>query len=74
MAGVYINKADSLEKKATDKGYCVGWKSRSGFERSRLDGEMTFGEAQKKAAELSAKEPNKVFWAEMLMEPKFEKH
>ena len=74
MAGVYINKADSLSKKAADKGYCVGWKLRYGFERGRLDGEMTYAEAQKMAAELGAKEPNKVFWAEMMMEPKFEKH
>ena len=74
MAGVYINKADSLLKKASDKGYGIGWKLRYGFERGRLDGEMTYGEALKKAAELGAKEPNKVFWAEMLMEPKFEKH
>ncbi len=73
MAGVFQNKADSLSKKAADKGYCVGWKLRRGFERGRLDGEMTYGEAVKKAAELGAKEPDKVFWAEMLMEPKFGK-
>lgn len=74
MAGVYINKADSLLRKSTDKGYTIGWKSRYGFERGRLDGNMTYAEATKKAAEMGSKEPNKVFWAEMLMEPKFEKH
>jgi len=73
MAGVYINKANPLFRKATDKGYTIGWKSRYGFERGRLAGDMTYGEASKKAAEMGAKEPNKVFWAEMLMEPKFEK-
>ena len=72
MAGVFINKADSLQKRASDKGYCIGWKLRYGFERGHLDGEMTYGEAKKKAEELGAKEPNKVFWAEMMMEPKFE--
>jgi len=74
MAGVYINKADSLQKKGSDKGYTIGWKSRLGFERSRLDGNLTYADACKKAAELGAKEPEKIFWAEMIMEPKFEKY
>ena len=72
MAGVFINKADTLLKKSSDKGYRIGWKLRAGFQRGHLDGEMTYGEAKKKAAELGTKEPDKVFWAEMLMEPKFQ--
>ena len=72
MAGVYINRANPLQKKAGDKGYRVGWKLRYGFQRGYLDGEMTYGEASKKAAELGAKEPSKVFWPEMIMDPKFQ--
>lgn len=72
MAGVYINRANPLLKKASDKGYRVGWKLRYGFQRGYLDGEMTYGEASKKAAELGAKEPGKVFWPEMIMDPKFQ--
>ena len=72
MAGVYINRANPLQKRASDKGYRVGWKLRYGFQRGYLDGEMTYGEAGKRAAELGAKEPNKVFWAEMIMDPKFQ--
>jgi hypothetical protein len=71
MAGVYSNRADSLVKKDEDKGYRIGWKLKYGFQKSHLDGEMTYGEARKKAAELQAKEPEKVFWAEMIMDPKF---
>lgn len=71
MAGVYSNRADSLVKKDDDKGYRIGWKLKYGFQKSHLDGEMTYGEAKKKAAELQAKEPEKVFWAEMIMDPKF---
>lgn len=71
MAGVYSNRADSLVKKDTDTGYQVAWKLKYGFQKSHFDGEMTYGEATKKAAELQAKEPEKVFWAEMIMDPKF---
>lgn len=74
MAGVFINKANPLFRKAGDKGYTIGWKSRYGFERGQTGGEMTFGDASKKAADMGAKEPNKVFWAEMVMTPKFEKY
>lgn len=72
MAGVYINRADSLLKRDSDTGYRIGWKLKYGFERGQLDEEMTYGEARKKAAELQAKSPEKVFWAEMIMDPKFE--
>ena len=72
MAGVFIYRADPLLKKASDKGYRVGWKLRYGFERGYLDDEMTYGEAKKKAEELGKKDQNKVYWAEMIMDPKFE--
>jgi hypothetical protein len=42
-----------------------------GFQKSHFDKEMTYGEARKQAAELQAKEPEKVFWAEMMMDPHF---
>ena len=72
MAGVYINRADPLQKRASDKGYRIGWKLRYGFQRGYLDGEMTYGDAGKKAAELGAKDHDKVFWPEMIMDPKFQ--
>lgn len=71
MAGVYKNRADSLQKRDSDKGYRIGWKLKYGFERGHLDGEMTYGEARKKAAELQSKEKDKVYWAEMIMDPAF---
>ncbi len=72
MAGVYINRADPLLRRASDKGYRIGWKHKYNFERGHFDEEMTYGEAKKKAEELQAKEPDKVFWPEMIMDPKFE--
>ena len=72
MAGVYINRADPLQRRAKDKGYRIGWKLRVGFQRGHLDGEMTYGEATKKASELASKDHDKIYWAEMIMDPKFE--
>jgi len=71
MAGVYVFRADPLQRRASDKGYRVAWKLRYGFERGALDGEMTYSEAVKKAAELGGKDHDKVYWAEMIMDPKF---
>ncbi|WP_297526542.1 hypothetical protein [Thiohalobacter sp.] len=68
MTGTYTNKADPLLRRASDKGYRIGWKYKYKFERGHFDEEMTYGEAEKKAAELAAKEPDKVFWPEMIME------
>lgn len=73
MAGVYINRANPLQRHASDKGYRIGWKLRYGFQRGYLDGEMTYGEAVKKAEALTSKDHDKVYWAEMIMDPKFEK-
>lgn len=72
MAGVYINRADALLRKDSDTGYRVAWKLKYGFEKGQFDEEMTYGEAKSKAAELQAKASDKVFWAEMIMDPKFE--
>jgi|GEM_PF-708076 len=72
MAGVYINRADPLQRRASDKGYRIGWKLRYDFQRGYLDGEMTYGEAVKKAEEMGNKDHEKFFWAEMIMDPKFE--
>jgi len=71
MAGVYVFRADPLQRRAGDKGYRVAWKLRYGFGRGFLDGEMTYGEASKKAEELGSKDHDKVYWAEMIMDPKF---
>ncbi|MBI3562845.1 MAG: hypothetical protein HY080_14125 [Gammaproteobacteria bacterium] len=73
MAGVFKFRADPLLKRANDTGYRIGWKHRYDLVRGHLDGEMTFGEATKKAAELGAKDKDKIYWAEMIMDPKFEK-
>jgi len=71
MAGIYINRANPLRRHATDKGYRVAWKLRYGFERGILEGELTFAEASKKAGELGSEDHDKVYWAEMIMDPKF---
>ena len=72
MAGNFKPRADSLTRRSSDSGYQVGWKLKYGFEKGHLEGEMTYGEAKKKAAELQAKEPDKVFWPEMIMDPNVE--
>jgi hypothetical protein len=72
MAGVYVNRANPLSRGEGDKGYTIGWKMRYGFERGRLDEDLSFAAAEKKAAEMGAKEHDKVFWPEMIMDPKFE--
>ena len=56
-------------KKLTDSGYIVAWKFKYQFETGKLPGEMTYGEAMKKARELEAKNPEKTFWAEKPAQP-----
>ena len=68
MTGTFTPKADPLLRRASDPGYRVAWKYKYKFERGVLDGEMTYGEAKKKAEELQAKEPDKVFWPELIYE------
>jgi hypothetical protein len=73
MAGVFKFSADPLVKRANDKGYRIGWKHRYDLVRGYLDGSMTYGEATNKAAELGSKDHDKFYWAEMILEPKFDK-
>jgi hypothetical protein len=72
MAGHFKARADSLVKRSSDTGYRVAWKEKYGFHKGHFDEEMTYGEATHKATELQAKEPDKVFWAEVIMDPSFE--
>ena len=68
MAGKLTQKGDSLWRRASDPGYRVGWRHKVKFEKGHLEGEMTFGEASKKAAELQAQETDqKVYYAELII-------
>ncbi len=68
MTSTFKPKADPLLRRDGDSGYRVAWKYKYKFERGHFDEEMTYGEARKRAADLQAKEPEKVFWPEMLYE------
>jgi hypothetical protein len=37
------------------------------FEKGHLEGEMTYGEAEKKAAELGASDPSKAYYPELII-------
>ena len=67
MAGKLEQKGDPLWRRDSDPGYRVGWKYKYKFEKGHLEGEMTYGEARRQAAELAAKEPDKVFWPELVI-------
>jgi hypothetical protein len=48
-----------------ETGFIVAWRSKKLFEAGKyLDEVMTFGEATKKAEELSAGDASKTYWAE----------
>jgi hypothetical protein len=66
MSSHPVPKSDPLLRRDSSPGYCVAWKLKYGFEKGRFDEEMSYGEAKKKAEELAAKEPAKVFWPELL--------
>lgn len=68
MATVLKAKGDALWKRDDDPGYRIGWKYKYRFEKGHLEGEMTYGEARRKAAELQAAEPDKVYFAELILE------
>lgn len=68
MATRLIAKGDALWRRNEDPGYRVGWKYRYKFEKGFIDGEMTYGEAQRKAAELQAADPEKVYFPELILE------
>ncbi len=59
-------KSDPLQKASSNPGYRIAWKYKKKFERGHLDGEMSYGEALVKAEALNAKEPDKVYWPELL--------
>jgi hypothetical protein len=57
---------DSLSRRPEDPGYVVAYKLKYGFEKGLVSEEsMSYAEAEKKAAELGAQDPEKVFWPEM---------
>lgn len=53
---------ETLVRPADEEGYAIAWRAKYQFETGQLDGEMTYGEATRKCAELCAKEPEKTFW------------
>ena len=72
MAGKYRPRAETLLRRSSDPGYRVAWKLKYGFQKGYLEGEMTYGEAKRKAEEMMAKDPEKVYWPELIMDPAFE--
>jgi hypothetical protein len=59
---------DPLWRRDEDPGYQVGWRHRTRFEKGYLEGEMTYGEASRKAAELQAVDTEgKVYYPELIM-------
>jgi hypothetical protein len=53
----------------TDPGYVVAWKYKYQFKAGKYsDQVLTYGEAKKRATELSAQHPDMTFWAEKVQE------
>jgi hypothetical protein len=69
--GTYKNRADVFKRNDSDAGYHVGYRSKRGFDKGHLEGEMTYGEARKKAEELAAKDDSMTYWPEMIMDRNF---
>lgn len=67
MSERFASKGDPLWRRAGDPGYRVGWRHKVKFEKGHLEGEMTYGEAEKKAAELSAQDPQKTYYPELIL-------
>jgi hypothetical protein len=67
MSGVLTSKGDPLWKRPDDPGYRVGWRSKAKFEKGHLEGEMTYGEAAAKAAELAGQNPDRTYYPEMIV-------
>jgi hypothetical protein len=64
----YRFSGDPLARRDSDPGYQVGWRHKVRFEKGHLEGEMTFGEASRKAAELQAQDnEGKVYYPELVM-------
>ena len=53
---------ETLLKPADESGYIIAWRCKYKFETGKLDGEMNYGEATKKCAELCAEDSEKTFW------------
>lgn len=62
-----VGKADPLWRRDSDPGYRIGWRSKLGFEKGHLDGEMTYGEARARAAELAARDSSKAYFPEPVL-------
>ncbi len=62
--------ATGIEPRKDDEpGYIVGWRHRKEFKAGKYRDEvMTYGEAIKKAEQLTAKSQDTVYWAEALQE------
>ena len=54
----------TLLTKASDTGYIVAWKYKYDFKAGKYDEVMTYGEAKKRAEELTAENKDMVFWPE----------
>jgi hypothetical protein len=68
MAGVLYQKGDPLWRRSDDPGYRVGWRHRVAFEKGGLEGEMSYAEASRKAAELQAQDTEgKVYYPELIL-------
>lgn len=67
MSERFASKGDPLWRRVNDPGYRVGWRHKVKFEKGHLEGEMTYGEAEKKAAELSAQDPQKTYYPELIL-------
>jgi hypothetical protein len=64
----YRFTGDPLMRRENDPGYRVGWRHKVRFERGHVEGEMTYGEASRKAAELQAQDTEgKVYFPELIM-------
>ena len=62
----YRFAGDPLLRRDSDPGYQVGWRHKVRFEKGHLEGEMSYGEASRRAAELQAKDTEgKVYFPEM---------
>jgi hypothetical protein len=64
----YRFSGDPLSRRDADPGYQVGWRHKAQFQKGHLDGEMTYGEARRKAAELQVQDTEgKVYYPELIM-------
>ena len=57
---------ETLVHPADAAGYVIAWKFKYQFETGVLDGELNYGEAVARCAELCAQEPEKTFWPQRL--------